>query len=243
MQALDEKDLAVLECLAESSVALGSWNLVELLEKRGIEVSSATIGRVLRRLENRNYVRKVSNAGRSITEEGRTAITQTRSMNSINEHQEKLKEVITACTLENYIVVLQARRAVERENARLAAINITDAELSHLDEVLRMQEEYRRQNKSVAQIDVEFHKGIAHASRNQVLESMYHMLFAYGQQSPLFEQIRKKRRAVSTAHIGILEALHEHDPGKAERRMVRHIDELARDVATYWDSVEGKEKD
>ncbi len=238
LQTLDKKDLAVLECLKESSVALGSWNLVELLEKRGIQVSSATIGRVLRRLENKCYVHKVGNAGRNITQAGCDALLRAKSLDTLNRHQETLKRVITVCTLENYTIVLQARRAVERENARLAAINITDAELEHLDEVLKLQDEYRKEKKSVAQIDIEFHKGIAHASRNPVLESMYHMLFTYGQQTPLFEQIRQKKKSVMTAHIGILEALREHNPQKAEQRMVHHIDGLMKDVATYWDYVE-----
>lgn len=237
-QSLDEKDLAILECLTSSPVALGSWNLVELLEKQGINVSSATIGRVLRRLENKQYVYKVGNAGRSISQRGREALLEAKSLNTINEHQEALKRVITVCTLENYIIVLQARRAVERENARLAAINITDSELAHLDEVLRLQDEYYREGKSVAQIDIDFHKSIAHASRNQVLESMYHMLFAYGQQTPLFEQIRKRKKTVMTSHAGILAALREHNPQKAELRMIHHIDGLMRDVTTYWDFVE-----
>ena len=237
-QIFDDKDIAVLECLSSSSVALGSWNLVELLEKRGIDVSSATIGRVLRRLENKHYVYKVGNTGRSISQQGREALIAAKSLNIINEHQEALKRVITVCTLENYITVLQARRAIERENARLAAINITDSELAHLHEVLRLQDEYSQEGKSVAQIDIEFHKGIAHASRNQVLESMYYMLFTYGQQTPLFEQIRKEKKSVMTAHVGILEALKDHNPQKAEQRMVRHIDGLIQDVITYWDQVE-----
>lgn len=237
-QTLDNKDLAVLECLTDSPVALGSWNLVDLLEKRGIAVSSATIGRVLRRLENKQYVYKVGNTGRSISQQGRDALLEAKSINTMEKHQEALKRVITVCTLENYIVVLQARRAVERENARLAAINITDSELAHLDEVLRLQDEYYQAGRSVAEIDIEFHKSIAYASRNQVLESMYHMLFAYGQQTSLFEQIRKKKKSVMTSHVGILEALREHDAQKAERRMVRHIDGLIQDVVTYWDSVD-----
>lgn len=237
-QTLDDKDLAVLECLTNSSVALGSWNLVELLEKRGIEVSSATIGRVLRRLENKHYVYKVGNTGRNISQQGREALLEAKALNMMNQHQEALNRVISVFTLENYVIVLQARRAVERENARLAAINITDSELAHLDEVLRQQDEYYKAGKSVAQIDIEFHKSIAHASRNQVLESMYHMLFASGQQTPLFEEIRKKKKSIMTFHRGILKALHEHNPQKAERRMIAHIDGLIQDVVTYWDYVE-----
>ena len=235
---LDDKDLAVLECLTNSPVALGSWNLVELLEKRGIEVSSATIGRVLRRLENKHYVYKISNTGRSISKQGREALMEAKALNMMNKHQEALNRVISVFTLENYVIVLQARRAVERESARLAAINITDSELAHLDEVLRQQDEYYQAGKSVAQIDIEFHRSIAHASRNQVLESMYHMLFSAGQQTPLFEEIRKKKKSIMTSHRGILEALHEHDSQKAERRMIAHIDGLIQDVTTYWDYVE-----
>ncbi|MBC7078350.1 MAG: hypothetical protein H5T92_08615, partial [Synergistales bacterium] len=41
----DEKALSILEIVSNGSEPIGSWNLVELLEKRGISVSPATIGR------------------------------------------------------------------------------------------------------------------------------------------------------------------------------------------------------
>lgn len=236
---LDEKEIAVLECLAASNGAIGSWNLVDMMAERGFDFSPTTAGRILRRLEGRKYVSKVSNTGREITKAGYAALANARNISTINEHQEKLREMITACTLENYITVLQARRAVERESARLAAIYITDEELAHLDEVLDEQSQYNTSGRSIAELDVEFHRSIAHASRNQVLESMYQMLFSYGQQTPLFEQIRSKRkRAVNSAHYHILDALHEHDSKKAEKMMMNHIDSLISDVNEYIQKAE-----
>lgn len=237
---LDEKDIAILECLEESGKSLGSWNLIDLLERRGIAVSSATIGRVLSRLESAGYVYKVGNLGRNISSEGVTALAESKSLMAMNEYKEELERVITEGTLENFIVVLQARRAVERETARLAALNITDAELNHLNDILLQQEQDRSAGKSVALLDIEFHKNIAHASRNRVLESMYHMLFTYGQQTALFEQIRQKRQGVMTSHWGILEALRQHDQALAEEKMLLHIDNLIQDVTTYWDSFENE---
>jgi len=232
-EALTDNEMITLECLAESSEPVGSIALVDKLHSRGITASSATIGRVLYRLESLGYVYKVSNQGRCISELGEQALARDRSIRTISEHQKRLTSLITSSSLDGYLSVLEARRAVERESARLAAVHITDTELEHLRELLRQQEIQQPKGESIAQIDVDFHRSIARASRNPVFESLYQVLFAYGQQSPLFEMIRARRRKATSAHFGILEALEQHDPKLAEQRMIDHIDNLILDVEDF----------
>ncbi len=230
---LTENELYTLECLADAREPMGSIALADRLRERGIIASSPTVGRALYHLESLGYVYKVSNQGRCISESGQEALTRARSFKAINEHQQRLTNLITSSSLDGYLSVLEARRAVERESARLAAVHITDTELNHLRETLRKQEEGFSRGESIALIDMEFHRSIARASRNPVFESLYQVLFAYGQQSPLFEMIRAKRRQATSAHFGILEALEQHDPKLAEQRMIDHIDSLILDVEDF----------
>ena len=232
----DAKEIAVLTVLSCSKSALGSWTLAERLEEKGIAISSATAGRVLSNLERIGYVKKEGFSGRIITEDGRQALQDARAASEYLEHQETLENALMAKTLNEYILVLQARRAIEREIAGLAAKNITEEELQELKKILKRQAKALQSGESVAGIDVEFHQAIAKSSRNPILESLYHMLSPYGQQSEIFEKMRKKvGHYYSSAHLSIFKALEIHDPELAERMMVDHIDGLMEDITTYWE--------
>ncbi|MEL7601854.1 MAG: FCD domain-containing protein [Bacillota bacterium] len=241
-QQLYEKELAVLECLKSSGIPLGSWNLVEKLEERGMSVSSATIGRILNTLERMGLVKKNGHSGRIITPAGVEALSNAKVIDNIKQHTEKLEQLVTTTVLEDYILVLEARKAIEREAARLAAENITETELQALEEILAEQSKRHSNNESIAANDIAFHRAIAHASRNKVLEALYMMLFSYGQQTSIFEFIRRQVNAVyMRSHLDIFEALKAHDPDRTEQCMIHHIDSLMEDVSMYWDEFSDQE--
>ena len=118
---LDERELVVLECLRDATGPIGSWSLVESLEARKFKVSSASIGRILYSLEQRSLVEGKGNQGRVITKNGLQAIRHTKAVNSMNLQRENLETLINSNVMEEYIMVLQARKAIERETVRLAA--------------------------------------------------------------------------------------------------------------------------
>jgi hypothetical protein len=230
-----EKEIAILECLKENTSPMGSWNLLDKLEKRGLPSSSATVGRVLNHLEHRGYARKVGASGRTITQKGLEYLTSARISDHMQKHTEMLGPWISSDVLEDYLRVLEARRAIERETARLAAANIKEPELCGLKTLLEEQEKKYRQKESVAEIDVSFHRLIARASCNKVLEVLYSMLFSYGQQSLLFEEIRNQVNAIyMVSHWKIYDALRARDQDSAEAAMVSHIEALMVDVRKYW---------
>lgn len=233
---LQEKEIAVLETLKESQIPMGSWNLVEKLEEKGCYISSSTIGRILSSLERKGYAMKDGNNGRVITEKGLEALRNSKIMDHISQQTQNLEQIISMNVLDDYINVLQARKAIERETARLAAENITSEELSAIHGILEEQSMKHKAGESVADSDISFHRAIAHASRNKVLETLYLMLFSYGQQTTIFEHIRKQVNAVyMTSHMQIYEALKNHDSALAEQCMIKHIDSLIEDVTKYWD--------
>jgi DNA-binding FadR family transcriptional regulator len=181
------------------------------------------------------YLEKQSYRGRTITPAGQAVILQANSLQELDFYKSNLDEVISSNVLENYLMVLEARQAIERESARLAAQRITDKELESLSQCLENQEEQIKNHKSIASVDVAFHSGIAKASKNEVLFSLYRIISTMGQQSPLFEKLRQRvGDSYSDFHQKILKALRDRDPVKAEEYMMLHISRLKDDVNRYW---------
>jgi DNA-binding FadR family transcriptional regulator len=231
----DPKELLILELVSESKIPLGSWNLVEQLEQKGISVSPATIGRILNHLEKNGYLSKRKFQGRVITSKGEEAIQKSHQAQNVAIHQKTIEKYINSDVLQNYIMVLEARKAIERTTAYLAATHVTDAEIARLETILNRQRVKHDKTQSIAQDDIDFHRTIAAASRNDVLESLYVIVSLMGQQSELFEYIRRKVGApYMVSHRNIFEAICSHDPEAAEQAMLHHIDSLCMDVNTYW---------
>lgn len=233
---LDERDLLVLECIKDAGEPVGSWSLVEEMEARGCKASSASIGRILYRLESLGFVESQTNKGRVLTKEGRRAMERAIAYKSLDRHRQQLENLIDSRILDEFIMVLQARKAIERETVRLAAENISEAKLLRLEEILTEQEAKAARGESIAEVDIAFHKEIAEASTNSALLALYGILAMMGQQSELFEYMRSKVGSnYRSAHRSILDALKSHDPDAAEKCIIGHMDALIVDVKKYWE--------
>jgi GntR family transcriptional regulator, transcriptional repressor for pyruvate dehydrogenase complex len=233
---LDERDLLVLECIRAAGEPLGSWSLVEAMEQRGSKVSSASIGRILYRLEALGYVESRANKGRVLSKNGLKAMEKAKAYKSIDRHRKDLERLIDSRILDDFIMVLQARKAIERETVRMAAENITESKLLHLESIIREQEDKASRGESIADVDIAFHREIAEASTNSALLALYGILAMMGQQSELFEFMRHRVGVnYRTAHRSILESLKRHDADEAERCIIGHMDGLIEDVKKYWE--------
>jgi DNA-binding FadR family transcriptional regulator len=225
----------ILEIINESEDPVGSWYIVNAFNEKGIEVSSATVGRELNQLEVLGYVEKHGYKGRSITSLGKQVIEAANTSLEIDYYKKSLDDLINSNVLENFLMVLEARMAIERQTARLAAQRITEGELGELEECLLNQQSHSRDHQSIANDDINFHSGIAKASKNKALFSLYMMLSTMGQQSQLFEELRHRvGDNYSNFHDRILKALRNHDVEDSEACMIDHITKLIKDVTQYW---------
>ncbi|RKX79944.1 MAG: hypothetical protein DRP87_01370 [Spirochaetes bacterium] len=231
----NERSLKILEIVSRADKPVGSWYIANKLSEVGIEVSFATIGRDLNSLEQKGFLKKNGIKGRTITPLGVEALLKSKKKQSIEEHNTKLVNLINSNVLKNFLMVLEARKTIEMTTARLAAQNITDNELKKLSDILTKQQKSYMLNKSAALEDIEFHRTIAIASRNEVLSSLYMFIATMGQQSELFEQLwRKLHKPYMGYHQSIYESLKEHSPEKAEKYMEAHLNQLCRDVENFW---------
>jgi GntR family transcriptional repressor for pyruvate dehydrogenase complex len=233
-----DREITVLEVIRDSEHPLGAWNLEEILAGKGIHIGASTVGRLLNRLEKQGYLEKKQfNQGRTITEEGRTFLARYQQEQLLKPLSDRLGDVLNTRALEKYLLVLEARKVLERAIVRLAAVHISDAELARLERIVARREERHQQQKSAADLDKAFHTEIARACRNEVLSLLYQTVTTLGQQSQAFEVLRLRVRApYMTSHREILEALVSRDPDRAEERILQHIDMMVADVKKYWDT-------
>ena len=231
----------LLNQLADEARPKGAVTLSLLLKGKGIEVSGATVGRMLSRFDYQGFTARHRFQGRVLTDEGSKWLSAQKIRMHLEEVSSKLYSSIDAESKENLINVLIARRGIERESARLAALNATQEDISNLSEVYSLQAKDALEGISSAEKDVIFHQSIARASKNNVLAAAYDFIWQNGRFSPVMEYIRSSVGGViSVEHKKILKALIERNPDEAEKCMVEHIDNLINDVNEYW--IKAQEK-
>jgi GntR family transcriptional repressor for pyruvate dehydrogenase complex len=233
------QEYLALQIIAQSVSPVGSGYLSREMKKVDLCISEATAGRILNRLDHGGYTKKVGFQGRVLTPEGVERFKELEGRKTRLDQGEEFFSVLHKQTKERLIDILVARRAIEKELARLAAINATQDEILEMWAIQRSQFEHASRSDATAEQDVLFHRSIAKAAKNPVLITAIEMIRQDGQLTPIFEYIRKTVHSViSYDHAQIILAIENHDPDQAEQAMVRHIENLISDVNRYWDEVE-----
>lgn len=239
---MDEKAevLYLLQYMSKNSVPVGSGKACKVLQDAGFQVSEATVGRLLRYMDANNYTFRSGFKGRMLTPYGRDCIYEYLQIESQRKYSEQLAEIIRSQSLEDLLATLVARRAIEREIARLAAINITPGQEEELRIIMN---EYKFAcGNRIASGDVAFHQALAEAAGNKVLKAAQDLIRQDGQLSPVLGFVREQlHRKVFSDHKQIFDAIVARDSLAAEQAMVSHIENLIADVKKYWTQVNGSE--
>jgi len=232
----------ILKAIDSCEVPVGSGYIHNSLEMQGINISEATIGRVLKQLDIKGYTEKIGFKGRKLTLEGKKKLSELEHENTINHYGKELLNVIKVTGKQELLDLLIARKAIESQLAKLAAMYITDEEIREMQNIIKRQQMHVNEGISIAEDDVEFHKLISKAARNRVLDAAMDLIRQHGQLSPMLEYIRKEvKSTVLLDHKKIFEAIAAKNPEEAEKAMVEHIEKLERDVKKYWEIVNGVE--
>ncbi len=236
------QEYVTLKIIANSDTPIGSGLLSEKLIREGFDVSEATAGRMLRELDIKGYTEKVGFRGRILTEAGKKRLNKLKQEKEINHYSKEFLSVVRVKDKEELLDVLIARKVIEKELARLAAINATKEDIKNLKEILSSHEKHFDDFVKGAQDDLKFHKYISKLAGNRVLDAAMDLIRQDGQLSPVLGFIRKKvKSTVVSDHKKIVEAISKKDPGEAEKAMTDHINSLIKDVNKYWELYE-KEK-
>ena len=117
--------------------------------------------------------------------------------------------------------MLELRRAIEPQAARLAALRATDDEIEALFEAANLMSEVGEDPEAFLEPDLRFHTLLLEATHNELLQhmvsiltSVFRTLFTYSGRPPgAFAQAAK-------LHAAVVEAIQGHDPDAAERALL-----------------------
>lgn len=236
----DRQEYLILLTINQSESPVGSGHLSRELKNYGWELSEATAGRILAQYDTNGYTTRIGFQGRRLTPLGLARLKELEDKKTRSDQGLEFFKVLETRTPEELIDILVARRAIERELSRLAAFHATGEEISELWYIQRLQQERIAHWKGgAAEQDVAFHRVLAKAARNKVLEAAMELIRQDGQLAPVLEYIRKEvHSVVSLDHANIVSAIETHNPDAAEKAMVDHVDNLIKDVRKYWNLVE-----
>jgi len=234
----ERKKFHVLEIIQNSPIPVGASYVSSQLAKLGIEISEATAGRFLLELDKEGLTQRNGFKGRVLTELGKHELKQMQMRHDRMEYGEQFFQILDGKTEKELVDVLIARRAIERELARLAAINLTPEIENEMRSIINTQK-LKATNYNTTQQDALFHGLIARAAGNKILETMLNIIRQDVELAPALEFIRKQvNSSIVVDHITIMEAIIKKDPDAAEKAMVNHIENLIRDVNLFWTNKE-----
>ena len=235
LTAKETTEYELLNLLNNGQNPMGAVTLSLLLKEKGLNVSGATVGRMLSGFDYCGLTSKHGFQGRLLSNTGKKRLAELKGKQHMAEVSSRFYESIDAESKDTLIEVLVARRGIERETARLAATQARDADLNMLRKVYNKQIKDTTDGKLTADSDVLFHQTLAKASNNKVLAAAYDFIWQNGRFSPVMEYLRSSVGGViAVEHGKILNALQKRAPNEAERCMVAHIDSLINDVKKYW---------
>ena len=127
--------------------------------------------------------------------------------------------------------LMDARLFFEPQIARAAAARATSEDLRLLEDVIRRQEEHAANGQSGAEEDAEFHDLLARATHNTVVERVMEVIdnLLEDSQARLFRSVQRSRISLE-GNRRILEAVRTHDQDAAQKAMVEHLEDIARQL-------------
>ena len=227
------KDLLLL--IQEAAEPLGAGALRWGLQERGHGLSEATVGRLLGDLEAQGFLEKDRNKGRRLTPEGRKHLALLEQASVRDSAARDFVDSVLSQDRDRILELLEARRAVEQETARLAAQHATEEDVEDLRRSVQVLETQALEGRGVSEEDTRFHRVLARAGGNRLLGAAVDLL----RQNPFYarelEIIRREvGRGQNPDHRRILEAVEQHDSELAELAMRRHLDNLMEDCRRFW---------
>jgi len=151
-----------------------------------LQVSAGTIREALRSLQSIGMIKIEHGSG--------VYVTGARPSTELSSHFQNVGDGLL-------LALAETRRILEPELASLAAERGTDEELTEIEGLVRQMEEEDKNGNDFAELDVLFHRQIAHAARNPILSQTMEGV------SDLFLE---SRRAILLDPKAVLRALRYH---------------------------------
>lgn len=219
MRDLSMIEEVIVSVLRAQNAPTGSRTICRELAVEGFETSESTVNRLLTALDVRGFTTPVGKKGRVLTSEGRRlseALLLDRHRNLYFERALKMQSV------DDLIDHLIARRGIEREAARAAALRATPEEIRRLQEIAYP-------SGAALHDRLSFHRAVGDASHNKQIQAIANTLFVERldplESVTLTVGLRQGVLAEWEAdHRVIAARIADGDAERAERAMVSHLD-------------------
>lgn len=125
--------------------------------------------------------------------------------------------------------LLEARKVIEVEVARLAGQRRTDAEIADLEAILKTHESLIDRGQSPAAEGMRFHLTVGYAAHNEVLVAVMRTLRKpmFDRGPRLYEDLEGFSEWELRQHTGIYVAIRDQNANLAARRMAAHVAAMA----------------
>ena len=235
IQHKNDQELSILKAIHEAAAPIGSGMIREELRLSGYDLSEATVGRILREMDRQGLTQKIGYQGRTLTDSGIKRLDDLVGEKERAHFGTELLSTLQISGKKELIDILVARKVIERETARMAAMHASDADVEHLRRIIERHDLNNRSGLGGVDEDIQFHRLIGKIAGNKVLMAAMDLIRQDGQMTPIFEYIRKYvKSTVVTDHRKILHAISSRKPDRAEVAMIEHINNIIDDVEKYW---------
>ena len=221
----------VLKTLDDSRTPAGAGTIRRSLLPQ-FSFSMATVGIILRDLQDRGFVVREGFRGHMLTEDGRTFLSGYRDRQKKACLADRIFDYLTGSDRQRLADILEARRAIETEAARLAASRADQEDIKRLE---RNAVDQRRASaeRQRAVLDREFHAVLLDAAHNPLLGTLFDFLeqvTAASDGETVDQYLSKVREEIGSTlaedHSKILGAISRKDAAGAEKAMGTHMDRV-----------------
>lgn len=223
-------DYSILKLLEKHEKPTGASSIKRELKNLKINISEATIGRVLFNLDNMGYTLKDGYRGRVITDKGKVYLKNIQRKKDRIKKGKLFLNVLDIQEIDILLEALEARKVIESQMAKFAAAKSNIQTQKDFKIIIESHERVIK-NLSEYEYNVPFHKYVAALAGNKILELMLQMVMDDTRFTPALKKIEKSLGTKTIEeHKIIAEAIIKKDPQGAERAMADHIEALIKKV-------------
>ncbi|MCS5422353.1 MULTISPECIES: FCD domain-containing protein [Psychrilyobacter] len=219
-------DYSILRLLEKHKKPTGASLIKRELKNLKINISEATIGRILFDLDNIGFTLKDGYRGRVITDKGKLYLNNLQRKKDRREKGELFLSALNIQEIDRLLEALEARKVIESQMAKFAAAK---SNIQTKKDFKRIIESHEKMVKNLTEYEynIPFHKYIATLAGNKILELMLQMVVEDTRFTPALKKIEKNLGMKTIEeHKNIAHAIIEKNPEAAEKAMADHIDSL-----------------
>lgn len=233
--ALTPDEARTLMVLYERGAPVGARLVTKELLDRGDSTSEASVSRVLVRLDAAGLTTAVERKGRVLTAFGRevasTAVANRKRNAGFNQ-------ALRIRSVEQLMDLLYARRGVEREVARAAAVRRSAKQVKGLEAIMREHEHALATGDDPSPSGMEFHRAIVRMAGGEMFPALGDVVLNESllPLEQVLDAITGGRGTIGKSapeHEPILDAIRRKDPDAAAEAMADHVSRLITDVEVF----------